>query len=91
MATLPFVIFAFLRIFVRENRLVDETFIVRARKELEETRLRCDALTHQVDRLEKSLHAAHRREERLEEELVALRMRFDLSQRDIRTDEDEAG
>ena len=49
LVTLPFVIFAFIRVFIRENRLVDDTFIERAREEIKTLRETCDRLSHRLD------------------------------------------
>lgn len=91
-ATLPFVIFAFVRIFVRENRLVDETFIERAREELKELRERCERLTKELDDMQTRLRAERRRANRLEDELADMRARLPgIADRLENPDDDDLG
>lgn len=89
--TLPFVIFAFVRIFIRENRRNDELFYDRAKTEIAALREHCDLLSRRLDerddeydRLEQALRRERHLRAQLEDEVRMLK-----AQLGIRTDPKE--
>jgi hypothetical protein len=83
--TLPFVIFAFVRIFIRENRRNDELFYDRAKLEIQALRAHVDALAQrlddkdrELDGFKEDLRIAHSQSRRLEEDVFRLKAELGL-------------